>query len=293
MNKIPGIRIIGTGLILACLSALPAAADQTADDYYKGTQQSPNRRYEAFTRVHQGEFGVKFVGLYVGDRRTKKTRLVYRNHGYLNAPVAAGWWPNGRRILFWAVEYGSSSANADGSTLYDISVRSGRRRHLGGGMRRPDYLAFSPDGRSLLLVDGWIRFAVTNKRIIRIDYRTGRHRTLTSRRMASIDPAWSPDGRQIAFASTPDDTQLGETDDIIHRWSRMHLWVMHANGSRKRQILRDPRYHEDSPRWIGASRIRFSRQENTEREWVSEWEIGSDGSGLRQIGSWHKPAPEE
>jgi|TARA_B100000315_G_C14075216_1_gene362383 Tol biopolymer transport system component len=49
------------------------------------------------------------------------------------------------------------------------------------------------------------------------------------------DPAWSPDGRKIAFASNRD----GDFD----------IWVMDADGSNQRQLTSDSAWDRD-PAWF-------------------------------------------
>lgn len=292
MNRKPGIGVAVLVLISGCFGeSAPAVASETADSYYLGTQRSPDGRYSEFSRVNRRpNHEVKYVGLYIKDRRTGKARRIYRNEEEIHAPVAAGWWPNRRRVLFWTVCYGSGSINADGSSLYDVSVDGGEPRRLGEGMRHPECLAFSPDGQSLLLVEGEIRFFVTRKRIIRIDYRTGRRTLLTSPKMTSIEPAWSPDGKRIVYAALRD---LGEPSFESNPYElligKQHLWLMRPDGSGKRTLLSDSRYHESLPHWVGSHRIRFTRTENNEKERTSQWEIRDDGTGLTQRSHWRTP----
>jgi len=62
----------------------------------------------------------------------------------------------------------------------------------------------------------------------------------------AASPAWSPDGRRIAFQSNVD----GE----------FQLWVMNADGSGQTRLLSDPGYNHYQPSWSpDGSRLVFSR----------------------------------
>ncbi len=264
---------------------------QSADDYYHGPQKSPDGRWEAYTRVNrfpdaeQRNDWVSDVSLYIRNIRTGKEKRLVRVAGRVNVPVTAGWSPDSKRVLYWSlISYGSSSVNADGSGLRDVSIRGGRPRELSDRiMRKPECITFSPDGRLLLLVEGWSRFMVEFKRLVQVEYWNGKRRFLTSKRIAAIEPAWSKDVRHIAYTATRDGHWTTERDSAHQRWSHMHLWVMNSNGSGKRQLTSDASFHELSPHWTGSRSVRFTRVENGGANRLSNWEIRSDGTGLRRI----------
>jgi len=194
-------------------------------------------------------------------------------------------------VLFYKIAFGSSSANADGSELWDVAVSGGKLRHLGGVVwHRPRTIVFSPDKRNLLLVEGGIRFFVENKRLVRIEYASGRRTTLTGNKVAAIEPAWSADNRRIAYISAPDTHRVIDSDDITKRWSTMYLWVMSSEGSGKRQLTSDSHFRESNPRWLSGTQIEFERDDNADIspnvKWQSRrslWSIRSDGSNLKKI----------
>lgn len=59
-------------------------------------------------------------------------------------------------------------------------------------------------------------------------------RRLTQTPGPDVDPAWSPDGRKIAFAS--------------RRAGRSDIYVMNADGSSPRRLTRKP-FDEAQPAW--------------------------------------------
>jgi len=210
------------------------------------------------------------------------------------------WAPDNRHLLCWQMLGFGSSINADGSTLFDVDVRDGKRRVLSTDdrhreeamMREPDTLTFSPDGKYLLLVQGGGRFWLTNKRLARVEYATGKRTWLTEPTMAATLPEWSPDGRRIAFIATPDPgTYSGDPDDIVRREAQKHLWVTCSDGTGKRQLTLDRHYHETDPHWQGnGKQIEFVREEDTSSEDTikSLWAIRLDGTHLRKIRSLPK-----
>jgi len=73
-----------------------------------------------------------------------------------------------------------------------------------------------------------------------------RQRRLPAKVDCAIDPAWSPDGRKIAFSQNPLDP-FG------------HIWVMNADGSEPRRLTRY-RMQDFAPAWSpNGRRIAFAR----------------------------------
>ena len=79
---------------------------------------------------------------------------------------------------------------------------------------------WSPDGRFLAYVSG----RDGSFKIYVMDTRTWKHRRLTHRREWEWDPAWSPDGKQIAFSL------------YIPNAEREHLCVIDVDGKNLRQL---------------------------------------------------------
>ena len=93
--------------------------------------------------------------------------------------------------------------------------------------------------------------------------------TNTPNTVQNLDPAWSPDGKQIAFLSDRDNP--GVENDI---------WIMNADGSSPRQLTNDP-VDDFSIDWApDGSRLVFGQAvTGTDNFWL----INADGSGLRQL----------
>lgn len=212
-------------------------------------------------------------------------------------PWIALWSPDSKSLLYWLLYPHTSSANADGSPLYEMRLDT--EAHLlttpakqakypddTDIMRTPGTILFSHNKRSLLLVRGGSRFMVDNKRLVKIDWKTRKTKWLTSPKMASCEPAWSPTDRQITYIACDDRLPLTGLagDNVMDRIRRQHLWVMNSDEKQKRQLTSDPKYHESYPRWRSSNLIEFYRESSADDNAKSElWEIRADGTGLRKL----------
>jgi len=118
------------------------------------------------------------------------------------------WSPDGRSLVFTGYR-GLMGQSVDGKISWQLTTDP-----------RDTTPAWSPDGTKVAYVhrqhDHW--------EIYVIDVTTGRQRRLTNTPAlvdgspaSSVSPAWSPDGRHIAF--------------LTNRTGKWQIWVMEANGS--------------------------------------------------------------
>ena len=185
---------------------------------------SPDGRKIAFlSDAGNGDF--RFA-LYVmnadgsGQRRlTQKPRGAPSGFGIASQPA---WSPDGRKIAFVSNRYGSDdifTVNADGSALLRLT-----RNPAGDGAP-----VWSPDGRKIAFVtnrDGTYGVYVMNadgsgQLTLGAHTVASQGRFFDGRRSlleaSEVAPAWSPDGRKIAFVSNRDGTY--------------GVYVMNADGS--------------------------------------------------------------
>ena len=206
------------------------------------------------------------------------------------------WSPDGSRVVALSSYYGSS-VNADGIQIIDIDPQNTRIRELsrdfnqrvgsGSILPKPRYFEFSPSGKYLLLIMGSNRDATTNKRIVRIEYKSGRRKALTSSRMAAFAARWSPDGKHIAYIAVPDSGGVtfrsGKTHDEQNK--NQHLYVMTNGGHHKRRLAFDKQYFEADPVWSKDGQIilfvRF--QSSVSKSGKSLWRVNPDGTALKRV----------
>lgn len=111
----------------------------------------------------------------------------------------AGWWPSGRGLLYWRDGQFSSSIAADGLPLVAYDLATGRSRTLTTSLTYPDWLAWSPDGRTLAVVAGAGRTVWDGGKhllLCQVPAGTCRPEPQAAGR-TSLDPAWMPDGRLV------------------------------------------------------------------------------------------------
>jgi Tol biopolymer transport system component len=159
----------------------------------------------------QGPDGI-VTRVLVADSESGRPRRVPGLH--LGKSDGAGpWTPDGRAIVL------SHWPNA-GVELYD--VRTGRRQPLLVGPATP--VSFAPDGKSYVFdwQDGiWLG-----------DTTTGATRRIIARGGA---PAWSPDGRRLAFVSDRDhngEVGIHESPSVTAR----EVYVADADGTHQRRL---------------------------------------------------------
>jgi len=161
------------------------------------------------------------------------------------------WSFDGRRLAY--VVYPNerppwlSIANADGTDAHQVG---------NGILRTP---AWAPDGKTLVAVG-----AEENAILFRVDVTSGEDEHLVQAGGGADAPAFSPDGRTIAFTLLPTG---GSNEDI---------YLADADGRNVRQLTSDPAY-EYEPRWSpdGAT-IAFVRGGDL-------WLMRADGSHARRL----------
>jgi Tol biopolymer transport system component len=179
------------------------------DDGNLGASWSPDGRRIAF--VH-GVAGNEVLGL----RSTLYTMNldggdVRRLLGHSCNPRTPEWSPSGKYLLF---------ACDDG--VYYMRAKGGSLRHLVGVSfrSRPISVSIEPDGRSLAF--GWFgleTFSLTkNENPKVLTYQNGWEH-------ATIDVAWAPSGKKLAFSVTGSGSGDG-------------LYVIDRDGSQRRLLVR-------------------------------------------------------
>ncbi len=183
----------------------------------------------------------------------RPARLVVARHGGI---ILAGWWPNGKGLLFWLDPFHSRSLAADGLGLYTLPL-GGRPRLLTSAL--PRSLSFSPSGREVLLIGGSGRELWHAKTLTTCDVETALCHAVPRRPgTVALDPVWSPTGTTWAFVQAQDRGRRAgafgfRTTQALLAWVHTHtLWIATAQGTHARELPAGTGVY--GPQWSGDGR---------------------------------------
>ena len=259
---------------------------------------SPDGRSIAFVSSRDGNSEI-----YVMNADGSRKRNLTRDRASDDSPT---WSPDGRRIAFLRGRGFRGQlyvVNADGSGLRNLTPNQRPRytygqlvwapdgrtiyfgRYLvstdGSGARKLPYIpwtaVWSPDGRQIAFVGNKLRNPPpgggprkANSDIYVMNADGSGIRRLTHKRTYDGEPAWSPDGRKIAFQSK---RRVGGNSGEIY--------VMNADGSGKRNLTRNPA-QDGSPSWSPDGR-RIAFVSNRDGRRFEAHVMNADGSGQRSL----------
>ena len=227
---------------------------------------SPDGNRIAFRSRRNDRFEISIVDLRVRDAATGRPRVtdvaVATDGSQTSMP---SWFPDGTGLI-----YRRTNPPAGVTTLSDVWAMN-----LDGTNRRPIavlpgdqlYPSYSPDMKQLVFATD--PPGTERRRIEVMDVATGVVKTLFDGGPTIDDaaPAWSPDGRQIAFESDLD----GDGE----------IYVMNADGSNVRQITHNTIWDE-GPAWSpDGTKFVFSR--GLGDLVLDIWTMNADGSDQRQL----------
>lgn len=177
------------------------------------------------------------------------------------------WSPDGKLLAF-------VGAAGEQNAVYGIHSRGGEARRLSADFEGISEIAWSPRRRELLLVDsGDALPGYQRSEIVFVPLGGPLARALAADPADDRDPAWSPDGNWIAFASD--------------RSGDYEIYVVDRKGERLRRLTHDPAC-DLAPAWSPDGRtLLYRRTSGCGPVSFSESEsirlVNADGSGEREL----------
>jgi Tol biopolymer transport system component len=170
------------------------------------------------------------------------------------------WSPNGQRIAF------ASWRDGGRSHIFVVDANGKNTTQLTSGSKADSHPTWSPDGAKIAFVRG-------ASGIIEVMNADGTHVHQISAGAdgSAGDPAWSPNGRWIAY------------DLEIPGGTTRALWLVHPDGSGRHRLIAGSAT-AISPTWSPDSRrIAFSSDNGSPSSTLAIYEINVSGRGLQLV----------
>ncbi len=145
--------------------------------------------------------------------------------------LLAGWWPDGAGLLLWQDPEASLAAETTGLVLDALPLAATQATPLARTFVYLPWLAWSPNGRRLALVEMAGSVPWQDSRVAICTVPTGGCRPLAQPAgTVDLDPAWSPDGRRLAFVRAPALAAGASPGGLTAWYAQRRLWVADADG---------------------------------------------------------------
>jgi len=235
---------------------------------------SPDGKNIAFVSTHDGQHGIWVTGI---DRRIPRLIAAVRDTNFFitYAGESLAWSPDSRMIAYVSAgeEPDDASSKGDDPRVIDriqyksrtsfsdrlrthvwiADVDAPQPRQLTSGRFYDHALSFSPKGDEIAFLSNHeLDPEANNNSDIFATNLQGQIRQITNTVGCEYEPAWSPDGKWIAYTATKRDVT---TIDSVAEDT--HIWVSDAAGLERRDMTASLDRRAHSPHWANKSRIEF------------------------------------
>ena len=219
--------------------------------------------------------------IYVMDDDGKNQRNL-TNHP--SDDYAPSWSPDGTRIAFMSDRDGHVPKGDVLPTfeIYLMDADGGNQQNLTNDPNSDLSPSWSPDGKRIAFVsyrDGKVHaiHGWPTSEIYVMDADGGNPQNLTNNSDDDFHPAWSPDGKRIAFTSYKDGHFIGEFEITSE------IYLMDADGGNQ-QRLTENRKNDWSPSWSpDGERIAFSSDRKGDFVNSEIYVMDADGGNLQRL----------
>ena len=230
---------------------------------------SPDSKSIAFLANHEGQNGIWIVTL--DNRQPRFIAPVQETNFFITyAGESIAWSPDSKQIAYISasedqpegsgpegkgddprvidrIQYKSRTSFSDRlrTHVWITTVENPEPRQLTSGLFYDHALTFSPNGNEIAFVSNHEPDpdATNNSDIFAVDLH-GQVRQITNTKGCEYEPAWSPDGKWIAYTATKRDVTT--IDSVAED---RHLWVISAGGGTGRELTAQLDRRISSPRW--------------------------------------------
>ncbi|HMG75595.1 MAG TPA: S9 family peptidase [Pyrinomonadaceae bacterium] len=239
---------------------------------------SPDGRSIAFLSTHEGQHGIWVSGI---ERRIPRLIAIVRDTNFFitYAGESFAWSPDSRIIAYVSaseepdrdppegssrnddprvidrIQYKSRTSFSDRlrTHVWITDVDQPQPRQLTSGPSYDHALSFSSTGEEIAFISNHETDpdANNNSDIFAVSVQ-GQTRQITNTVGCEYEPAWSPDGKWIAYTATK--REVTTIDSVAED---AHVWVVDATGGGRRELSSSLDRRARSPRWSSDSRNIF------------------------------------
>lgn len=231
---------------------------------------SPDSSMIAFLANREG-----VSGIWLTSPRRDQPRFIapvqFTNFFITYAGESISWSPDSKRLAYISateeteaetdprvisrIQYKSRTSFSDNrrTHVFVVSVDKPEPRQLTTGMFYDHAVAFSPRNEEIAFLSNREPDpdANNNSDIYAVDV-GGQIRQITETKGSEYEPAWSPDGKFLAYTATKRD--ITTIDSVAED---AHVWITSASGDKRSELTEDHNRRARSPRWSPDGRAVF------------------------------------